>query len=106
MVCDEDRVDYLVDFYSKSNRLSLSIFTVIVIDIVTEPFVGGSPIGEGGLGERRRFAGTSSRSPSTTYVHSVCTRRNPSQLKLHYFPVTLFTHQNAAHGIGAVLARV
>jgi hypothetical protein len=27
-------------------------------------------------------------------------------LELHYFPVTLFTHQNAAHGIVAVLARV
>jgi hypothetical protein len=33
----EDRIDYLVDFYSKSNRLSISIFTVIVIDIVAEP---------------------------------------------------------------------
>ena len=29
--------DYLVDFYSKSNRLSISIFTVIVIDIVALP---------------------------------------------------------------------
>jgi hypothetical protein len=37
VVCDEDRIDYLVDFYSKSNRLSISIFTVIVIDIVAEP---------------------------------------------------------------------
>jgi hypothetical protein len=31
-------LDYLVDFYSKSNRLSISIFTVIVIDIVTMPY--------------------------------------------------------------------
>ena len=31
VVCDE-KIDYLVDFYNKSNRLS--IFTVIVIDIV------------------------------------------------------------------------
>jgi hypothetical protein len=37
MVCDEDRTDYLVDFYSKSNRLSISIFAVIVIDIVADP---------------------------------------------------------------------
>ena len=36
MVCDEDRIDYLDDFYSKSNRLSVSIFTVIVISIVAE----------------------------------------------------------------------
>ena len=35
MVCDEDRIDYLVNFYSKSNRLS-SIFTVIVIDLVAK----------------------------------------------------------------------
>jgi hypothetical protein len=35
MVCDEDRIDYLVIFYSKSKRLSISIFTVIVMDIVT-----------------------------------------------------------------------
>ena len=34
---DKDRIDYLVDFYSKSNRLSISIFTVIVIDIVAPP---------------------------------------------------------------------
>jgi len=27
------QIDYLVDFYSKSNRLSISIFTVFVIDI-------------------------------------------------------------------------
>ncbi len=37
MVCDEDRIDYLVKFYSKSNRLSVSIFTVIVIDLVAKP---------------------------------------------------------------------
>jgi hypothetical protein len=37
VVFDEDRIDYVVDFYSKSNRLSISIFTVIVIDIVAEP---------------------------------------------------------------------
>jgi hypothetical protein len=30
VVCDEDRIDYLVNFYSKRNRLSISIFTVIV----------------------------------------------------------------------------
>jgi hypothetical protein len=38
VVCDEDRIDYLVNFYSKSNRLSISIFTVIVIDLVTHPY--------------------------------------------------------------------
>jgi hypothetical protein len=27
VVCDEDRIDHLVNFYSKSNRLSISIFT-------------------------------------------------------------------------------
>ena len=31
------QIDYLVDFYSKSNRLSFSIFTVIVIDIIATP---------------------------------------------------------------------
>ena len=36
MVCDEDRINYLVNSYSKSNRLSISIFTVIVIDLVVE----------------------------------------------------------------------
>ncbi len=39
MVCDEDRIDHLVNFYSKSNRLSISIFTVIVIDLVAMPRV-------------------------------------------------------------------
>jgi hypothetical protein len=38
VVCDDDRIDYLVDVYSKSNRLSISIFSVIVIDIVAEPY--------------------------------------------------------------------
>ncbi len=38
VVCDEDRIDYLVIFYSKSNRLSISMFTVIVIDLVTHPY--------------------------------------------------------------------
>jgi hypothetical protein len=38
VVCDEDRINYVVDFYSKSTRLSISIFTVIVIDIVAEPY--------------------------------------------------------------------
>jgi hypothetical protein len=38
VVCDEDRIDYLVNFYNKSNRLSISIFTVIVIDIVATPY--------------------------------------------------------------------
>ena len=33
-----------------------------------------------GLGERRRLAGTTSRSSSTKYVHSVCTGRNPAPL--------------------------
>ena len=28
------QIDYLVDFYSKSNLLSMSIFTIIVIDVV------------------------------------------------------------------------
>ncbi len=37
MVCDEDRIVYLVAFYSKSNRLSLSLFTVNMIAIVTDP---------------------------------------------------------------------
>jgi hypothetical protein len=37
VVSDEDRIDYLVDFYSKSNRLSISIFTVIVIGTVLNP---------------------------------------------------------------------
>ena len=40
----------------------------------------GGTFGEAGLGERRRLAGTSSRSPSTTYVHSVCTGRHPASL--------------------------
>ena len=61
---------------------------------------------EAGLGERRRLAGTSSRSPSWIYDGSVCTGRNPAPPDLHYFPVTRFTHNNAAHGIVAVLARV
>ena len=39
MVCDEDRIDYLVNFYSKSNLLSLSIFTVIVTDLVAMPYL-------------------------------------------------------------------
>ena len=39
-ICDEDRIDYLVNFYSKSNRLSISIFTVIVIDLVAHPSCG------------------------------------------------------------------
>jgi hypothetical protein len=30
----------------------------------------------------------------------------PRPARMHYFPVTLFTHTNAAHGIVAVLARV
>ena len=38
MVCDEDRINYLVNFYSKSNQLSISIFTVIVIDLVAKPY--------------------------------------------------------------------
>jgi hypothetical protein len=42
-VCDEDRIDYLVNFYSKSNRLSISIFTVIVIDLVTHPYPISTP---------------------------------------------------------------
>ena len=33
-----------------------------------------------GLGERRRLSGTTSRSASKTYFHSVCTRRNPAPL--------------------------
>ena len=50
MVCDEDRIDYLVNFYSKSNRLSMSIFTVIVIDLVAKSQVkngGGEAEGPG-----------------------------------------------------------
>ena len=43
MVCDEDRIDYLVNFYSKSNRLSISIFTVIVIDLVAKPYKKNKP---------------------------------------------------------------
>ena len=42
--------------------------------------------------ERRRLAGATSRSPSTTYVHSHILGRNPAPLELYYFPVTLFTH--------------
>jgi hypothetical protein len=42
VVCDVDRIYYLVGFYSKSNRLSISIFTVIVIDIVQNPMVSAS----------------------------------------------------------------
>jgi hypothetical protein len=38
VVCDEDRIDYLVNFYSKSNRLSISIFAVIVIDLAAMPY--------------------------------------------------------------------
>ena len=38
MVWTRIEIDYLVDFYSKSNRLLISIFTVIVIDIVTLPY--------------------------------------------------------------------
>jgi len=37
----EDRIDYLVAFYSKSNRLSISIFTVSVIDIVADTYWHG-----------------------------------------------------------------
>jgi hypothetical protein len=58
-----------------------------------------------GLGERRRLAGTTSRSPSTTYVHSQNIGRNLASLELHYFPVTLFTHTNAAQGNVSELAR-
>ena len=38
VVCDEDRINYLVNSYSKSNRLSISIFTVI-----DRPSCRGSP---------------------------------------------------------------
>jgi hypothetical protein len=38
------------------------------------------PFGVAGLGKRRRLAGTSNRSPSTTYVHSVSTGHNPAPL--------------------------
>ncbi len=37
VVCDEDRIDYLVNFYSKSNWWSISMFTVIVINLVEMP---------------------------------------------------------------------
>jgi len=49
VVCDEDRIDYSVNFYSKSNRLSISIFTVILIGIVTlMNALSGEAVGEGG----------------------------------------------------------
>jgi len=57
--------------------------------------------GVAGLGERRRLAGTTGRSPSTRYVPSQNIGRNPTSLELtelHYFPVILFTHTNSAHG--------
>jgi hypothetical protein len=38
VVCDEDRINYLVNFYSKSNQSLISIFTVIVIDLVAMPY--------------------------------------------------------------------
>jgi len=44
MVCDEDRIDDLVDFYGKSNQSSISTFTVIVIDIVAEPYPRLEPV--------------------------------------------------------------
>jgi hypothetical protein len=40
-----------------------------------------------GLGQRRRLAGTTSRSLSTTYVHSQNIGRKPASLELHYFQV-------------------
>jgi hypothetical protein len=45
------------------------------------------PFGVAGLGERRRLAGTSSRSPpSSTYVPSPTTGRNPAPLDLRKHP--------------------
>ena len=38
MVCDEDWIVYLVAVNSKNNRLSLSLFTVNMIAIVTKPY--------------------------------------------------------------------
>ena len=57
MVCDEDGIDYWVDFYSKSKRLSISIFTVIVIDIVTDPYTRFMPmVGTGLTSQKESFS--------------------------------------------------
>ena len=45
------------------------------------------PFGVAGLGEWHRLAGTTSRSPSTTYVHLQKFGRNPASLELHYSPL-------------------
>jgi hypothetical protein len=66
--------------------------------------------GVAGLGERRRLAGaagiTTRRQVTLLNICSLGTGRTPSPLDPHYFPVTLFIHQNAGRGIVAVLARV
>ena len=46
----------------------------------SEVWVQSATFWVAGLGERRRLSGTTSRSASTTYVHSVCIRRNPAPL--------------------------
>jgi hypothetical protein len=67
-----------------------------------------APLWVAALGQRRRLAGTTSRSPSTTHtirsLELLLTQPRPA--RLHYFPFTLFTHTNAAHGIVAVPAPV
>ena len=62
------------------------------------------PFGVAGLGERRRLAGTSSRSPpSSTYVPSPTTGRYPAPLDPHYSPSRSSTTktQRMCHGIVA-----
>ena len=56
-----------------------------------------------GLGEWRSLAGTTSRSLSTTYVHSHNIGRKPAALELPYLQVNLYTNTKAAHGTVAVL---
>jgi hypothetical protein len=59
----------------------------------------GGTFGVAGFEERRRLAGATSRSPSTTYVPSPTVGRNPASLELQYLPVVHLSHTNAAHGI-------
>jgi len=42
----------------------------------------------------------------TVSVHVMWDAQEKITSRPHYFPVTLLTHKNAAHGIVAVLARV
>jgi hypothetical protein len=49
---------------------------------------GGGTFWVVGLGARRLLAGTTSRSPSITYVPSPTLGRNLDSLELHYFDIT------------------